>query len=58
MNLAEWIEENRPMFTSLSDEIWGYAELGYKEFKSSKTIEDALEESPLRLWRATGKADP
>lgn len=55
MDLAQWIEENRPMFTSLSDEIWGYAELGYKEFKSSKTIEDALDEAGFTLQR--GVAD-
>lgn len=55
MNIPEWIEANRPMFTSLSDEIWGYAELGYKEFNSSKTIEDALEEAGFTLERGVAE---
>lgn len=51
MNLTKWIEDNRSMFVELSNEIWGYAELGYKEFKSSKTLEDALEEAGFTLER-------
>lgn len=51
MNPAEWIEENRNMFNALSDEIWGYAELGYKESKSAKTLEDALEEAGFTVER-------
>ena len=51
MNPAEWIEENRSMFNALSDEIWGYAELGYKESKSAKTLEDALEEAGFSIER-------
>ncbi|MEW6086068.1 MAG: M20 family metallopeptidase [Chloroflexota bacterium] len=51
MNIPEWIEDNRNMFISLSDEIWGYAELGYKEVRSSKTLEDALEEAGFTLER-------
>ena len=51
MNLSDWIEENRSMFVELSNEIWGYAELGYKEFSSSKTLEDALEEAGFKLER-------
>ena len=45
MDLSEWIESNRSMFVELSNEVWGYAELGYKEFESSRTLEDALEET-------------
>lgn len=55
MNLADWIESNRSIFTNLSDEIWGYAELGYKEVQSSKTLEDALEEAGFTLEK--GVAD-
>lgn len=51
MDLAEWIESNRPMFVELSNEVWGYAELGYKEFQSSKTLEDALEEAGFTMER-------
>lgn len=55
MDLSKWIEDNRSIFVDLSNEIWGYAELGYKEFKSSKTLEDALEEAGFKLER--GVAD-
>jgi aminobenzoyl-glutamate utilization protein B len=55
MNLSQWIESNRSMFISLSDEIWGHAELGYKEHQSAKALEDALEEAGFSLER--GVAD-
>ena len=55
MDIPEWIESNRPMFVELSNEVWGHAELGYKEFESSQTLEDALEEAGFKLER--GVAD-
>lgn len=55
MNLSQWIESNRAMFVSLSNEIWGHAELGYQEFESSKTLEDALEEAGFRLERGVAE---
>ncbi len=51
MNIPDWIEENRSIFTALSDEIWGYAELGYRESRSAKTLEDALEEGGFKIER-------
>ncbi|MEP6894490.1 MAG: M20 family metallopeptidase [Chloroflexota bacterium] len=51
MDISEWIESNHAMFTHLSNEVWGYAELGYKEFESSRTLEDALEEAGFKLER-------
>lgn len=55
MDLNSWIESNRSMFIELSNEVWGYAELGYKETESAKTLEDALEEGGFKLER--GVAD-
>lgn len=55
MNIPDWIEENRSIFTALSDEIWGYAELGYKESRSAKTLEDALEEGGFRIERGVAE---
>jgi aminobenzoyl-glutamate utilization protein B len=55
MNLSDWIESNRSMFIELSNEVWGYAELGYKEFESSKTLEDALEEAGFKLERGVAE---
>ena len=51
MDLDSWIESNRSMFIELSNEVWGYAELGYKEFQSSKTLEDTLKETGFN-WNA------
>ena len=51
MDIPAWIESNRSMFVKLSDEVWGYAELGYKEFESAKTLEDALEEAGFKVER-------
>ena len=55
MDLAQWIESNRSMFTELSNEIWGYAELGYKEFESSRALEDAFEEAGFHLERGVAE---
>jgi len=55
MEISEWIEANRSMFIELSNEVWGYAELGYKEFESSQTLVDALEEAGFKLEK--GVAD-
>lgn len=55
MDLTQWIESNRTMFVELSNEIWGYAELGYKEFNSSKALEDALEEAGFTLERGAAE---
>jgi aminobenzoyl-glutamate utilization protein B len=40
----KWIEDNKELLTSISDEIWGYAEYGLCEYKSSKLIADTLRE--------------
>jgi aminobenzoyl-glutamate utilization protein B len=55
MDISEWIEANRSMFVELSNEVWGYAELGYKEFESSQTLEDALEEAGFQLERGVAE---
>jgi aminobenzoyl-glutamate utilization protein B len=43
MNLPEWIDSNQKTFTGLSDAVWGFAELGYKEVQSSNLLEETLE---------------
>ena len=55
MDLSAWIESNRSMFVELSNEVWGYAELGYHEHKSSQTLEDALEEEGFKLERGVAE---
>jgi len=39
----DWIERNKEMIIEISDTVWGYAELGFVEFKSSKLLADELE---------------
>ena len=43
MDLVQWIETNQKTFTDLSDSVWGFAEIGYKEVKSSALLIKALE---------------
>jgi aminobenzoyl-glutamate utilization protein B len=38
-------------FGKISDEIWSYAELGHREFKSSKLLADTLEQAGFRVER-------
>ncbi|MFX1284048.1 MAG: M20 family metallopeptidase [Promethearchaeota archaeon] len=40
--ILEWLEKNRERFIKISNEIWGYAELGLFEKKSSKLLADTL----------------
>ena len=37
---VQWIEDNKQRLIEVSDVIWGYAELGFVEFKSSKLLAD------------------
>jgi aminobenzoyl-glutamate utilization protein B len=55
MNIPKWIDDNRSIFDELSNEIWGYAELGYKESRSAKTLEDALEEGGFEIKRGVAE---
>ncbi len=44
-----WIESNRDRIILLSDTVWEYAELGLKEFKSSKLLADELEKHGFKV---------
>lgn len=44
-----WIEDNRDLLTSISDKIWGFAEYGLCEDKSSKMIADTLKKHGFRV---------
>lgn len=55
MDLVEWIETKRDTFTELSDAVWGFAELGYKEEQSSQLLIRALEQEGFTLQK--GVAD-
>ncbi|MFB0518740.1 MAG: amidohydrolase, partial [Acidobacteriota bacterium] len=47
----KWIEDHQSLLATLSDQVWGYAELGLKEYKSSKLLADALEQAGFRVER-------
>ncbi len=52
-HVLDWL--SRPeiveRFGKISDAIWGFAELGMQEFKSSKLLADTLEEAGFRVDR-------
>ena len=45
----KWIDDNSKNLAKMSDKIWGYAELGLWETKSSKLISDELEKHGFKL---------
>ena len=45
----EWIETHQNDFTNLSDRVWEFAEVGYKEVRSSQLLIQALEEGGFRV---------
>lgn len=49
MNLVEWIDANQETFIGLSDSVWGFAELGYREVQSSQLLMNALEKAGFTL---------
>jgi aminobenzoyl-glutamate utilization protein B len=46
-----WISNNEEQLTEISDKIWGLAELGLIEFKSSALLADELEKHGFRVKR-------
>lgn len=51
MNLSEWIDTNQDVFTGLSDSVWDFAELGYRETRSSSLLIEALERRGFTLQK-------
>ena len=49
--VIDWIEENSKHIIEVSDAIWGFAELGLIEHKSSKLLADELEHHGFRIER-------
>ena len=47
----DWIEKNRARLVEVSDAVWGFAELGFVEFKSSKLVADELEKHGFSVKR-------
>ena len=45
----KWIEANSESIIEISDKIWGYAELGLVEYKSSKLISEELKKHGFKI---------
>ena len=43
LSAVEWVEGHRKRLIEISDAIWGFAELGFVEFKSSELLASELE---------------
>ena len=46
-----WIEQNKDRIIQISDEVWGFSELGLIEFKSSALLTDELEKHGFNVER-------
>ncbi|MCW4036305.1 MAG: amidohydrolase, partial [Candidatus Bathyarchaeota archaeon] len=46
-----WIDENEERLIELSNAVWGYAELGLMEYRSSKLLADELERHGFKVDR-------
>jgi aminobenzoyl-glutamate utilization protein B len=51
----KWIDDNHDQLTNISDEIWGYAEYGLCEDKSSKLIADTLRDHGFKVQQGLAK---
>ena len=51
----KWIDDNHDQLTSISDEIWGYAEYGLCEDKSSRLIADTLKDHGFKVQQGVAK---
>ena len=47
--ISDYIEKNSADFTKISDEIWGYAEPRFQEYKSSKAQQDYMASQGFKL---------
>jgi len=54
-DIADWLDEQQPRFTRMSDEIWDHPELQFLEFKASKLQADFLAAEGFRIsWDVGG----
>jgi aminobenzoyl-glutamate utilization protein B len=48
-DVTQSIEEQRAIYSDIAKKIWGYAEVGYQEEKSSKLLQSILEEAGFSI---------
>lgn len=49
MDLLTWIEDHKEQFIALSDQVWSFAETGYKEVQSARCLADTLAQAGFKL---------
>ena len=49
-----WVDENKERIIEISDEVWDYAELGFKEFKSAKLLANELKKHGFKVEEGVG----
>jgi aminobenzoyl-glutamate utilization protein B len=50
----KWIDGNMRRIVEVSDEVWGYAELGLIEYRSAKLLEDELKSHGFKVETGVG----
>lgn len=53
--LSGWLDQNQPMLTALSDQVWDFAELRYHETQSATLLANTLESAGFRLRRGVAE---
>lgn len=53
-NLKKWIERDKKQFEKISDLLWDFAEVKYREFQSAQLLEDFLENQGFQVERGIG----
>lgn len=53
--IIQWLDNNQPIFSDMSDQIWRTPEIAYQEFKSSRLQADYLEKEGFSItWDVGG----
>ena len=47
--IIEWLEDNKDQFINMANNIWNYAEISHREFKSSKLQADFLKNEGFKI---------
>lgn len=53
--IIAWLEENRPEFIHISDEIWEHPEAGHREFLASQLQANYLAAQGFRITWGAGR---
>lgn len=55
--ISQIIENKRDFLIDVSDDIWSFAEIGYKEWKSAERLCEALEQEGFNVQRSVGEIE-